>query len=86
MKTQIYGVVLNGEEKERRYYGDCDSQKQAERACTLLVDSCQVDYAYAKQIGVGTVFYKASTDHEYKSQSSPSESNDGSAAAPVMPA
>lgn len=86
MKTQIYGVVLNGGEKERRYYGDCESQSQAEHACNLLVDSCQVDYAYAKQIGVGTVFYRVSTDYEYKAQSLPSENNDGSTAAPATPA
>ena len=86
MQVQIYGVVVKDGQKERRYYGDCESLQKAEEACTLLVDSCRVDYAYAKQIGVGTVFYKASTDHQYESLSLPPDKSDGSTAAPATPA
>lgn len=62
---QIYGVVVQDGEKERRYYGDCDSMHFVTVACdTLLAQG--LDYAYAKQIGVGTVYYKESPDYKFR--------------------
>lgn len=67
MIFQIYGVKVTrtGSEtdKERRYYGDCESEDEASKAVDTLLSTC--DYAYAKQIGVGTVLYRESVDHKY---------------------
>lgn len=60
---QIYGVKVTNGEKERRYYGDCETEEGASKAIDSILDVC--DYGYAKQLGVGTVLYRESVDYRY---------------------
>lgn len=71
MILQIYGVkILNTGEKERRYYGDTE-ECEADDALRSVV-STGVDYAYAKQIGMGSaVKYLASHCPYVESQMPP---------------
>lgn len=74
MITQIYGVKnLPSGEKERRYYGDVEDDINNEIIKSLyeiIYSGC--DYAYAKQIGVGTVCYvEASHDVGYPEMTLP---------------
>lgn len=78
MIVQIYGVkILPNGEKERRYYGDVEYEDAQNRLELAVITGC--DYAYAKQIGVGTLLtwprYRETTCRSQEEQQQRQQAN-----------